>query len=123
MKYRKYHNVPTVVDDIKFDSRREAERYSELKLLLLGGNITNLELQPRFLLQDGFMHAGKKIRKIEYVADFSYIDADTGEHVVEDVKAFDKRTQKYRTTKDFDLKLKLFLFRYGQTYVFRFSGQ
>ena len=29
---RKYKNVPTVVDGIRFDSKREARRYAELEV-------------------------------------------------------------------------------------------
>ena len=34
--------------------------------------ISDLELQPRFLLQESFKKNGKTYRKIEYVADFAY---------------------------------------------------
>ena len=68
----KYKNTKIVVDNIKFDSNLEATRYKELKLLLRAGEISNLELQPRFLLQDSFKKNGKTYRKIEYIADFMY---------------------------------------------------
>lgn len=55
-----------------FDSIRESQRYKELKLLERAGEISNLELQPKFLLQDSFKKNGKTYRKIEYIADFSY---------------------------------------------------
>ena len=80
----KYHNKKTVVDNIKFDSKLEANRYSELKLLEKAGQIFDLKLQPRFLLQPSFKYKGKTHRKIEYVADFEYIE--NGQVVVEDVK-------------------------------------
>lgn len=38
----KMGNIQTVVDGIKFDSRREARRYAELKLLLRAGIIKDL---------------------------------------------------------------------------------
>ena len=50
MAYNKYRNIKTEVDGIKFDSKREAQRYQELKLLEKGGVISNLELQPKFEL-------------------------------------------------------------------------
>lgn len=68
----KYYNKPTVIDGIKFDSKKEAQHYMELKLLQRAGEISNLELQPRFLLQEGFKKNGKTYRKIEYIADFAY---------------------------------------------------
>lgn len=68
----KYRNKKIVIDNIKFDSKLEANRYVELKLLQRAGKIKNLELQPRFLIQEGFKKNGKTFRKIEYVADFMY---------------------------------------------------
>ena len=47
-KRNKWGNVITYVDGIKFHSIAEAERYSELKLLLQAGIIYNLVLQPKF---------------------------------------------------------------------------
>ncbi len=102
--YNKYRAKKTVVDGITFDSKAEARRYSELKLLQMGKRIKDLCLQPKFELQAGFTHKGKKIQAISYIADFSYTDCDTGTFVVEDVKGM--------RTKDFNLKYKMFLKRY-----------
>ena len=45
--YRKYGNRKTVVDDIKFDSKAEARRYKELKLLEKSGIIKqSVEKKP-----------------------------------------------------------------------------
>lgn len=107
----KYHAKKTTVDGITFDSRKEAERYKELKALQLVGKIDRLELQPRFVLMDGFRYEGKAVRKIEYVADFLYRDLSTLELVVEDVKGV--KTDVYK------LKKKLFLKRYGNEYKFK----
>lgn len=68
----KYNNKKTQIDMYVFDSAKEAKRYKELKLLERAGEISNLELQPRFLLQDSFKKNGKTYRKIEYIADFKY---------------------------------------------------
>jgi hypothetical protein len=46
----KYRNIKTIVDGITFASKKEAKRYSELKLLERAGMITDLELQPAFNL-------------------------------------------------------------------------
>lgn len=109
--YSKYRAKKTVVDGIKFDSKREAERYCELKLLEKAKEIRNLELQPRFLLQDKFKDRnGKTHRKIEYVADFMYIDKD-GKKIVEDVKGM--------MTDVYKLKKKMFLKIYDDQYEFR----
>lgn len=68
----KYRNKKVIVDGEEFDSKKEGNRYKELRLLERAGEISNLELQPRFLLQDKFKKNGKTYRKIEYVADFMY---------------------------------------------------
>lgn len=70
----KYKNKKTQVDMYVFDSAKEAQRYRELKLLERAKQISDLELQPKFLLQDSFKKNGKTYRKIEYVADFKYTE-------------------------------------------------
>ncbi len=94
----KYRNKKVIVDEKEFDSKREGNRYKELKLLERAGEIKNLELQPRFLLQDSFKKNGRTFRKIEYVADFKYIE--NGKTIVEDVKGMQ--------TDVFKLKHKIF---------------
>lgn len=102
----KYHARKTEIDGIVFDSRKESERYAELKLLERAHRIRSLVLQPRFELQEGFTNAeGKKIRPITYIADFMYYDCDTGTYVVEDVKGM--KTDTYK------IKKKLFEYKYG----------
>ena len=80
----KYGNRKVIVDDYIFDSIQESKRYKELKLLLRAGKISNLELQPHFLLQESFKKNGKTYRKIEYIADFKY--TENNKTIVEDVK-------------------------------------
>ena len=94
----KYKNKKTQVDMYVFDSAKEAKRYKELKLLERAGEISNLELQPRFLLQESFRKNGRAYRKIEYIADFQYIE--NGKTIVEDVKGLQ--------TDVFKIKHKLF---------------
>ena len=55
----KYRNKKTQVDMYVFDSIAESKRYKELALLQRAGEIQNLELQPRFLLQESFKKNGK----------------------------------------------------------------
>ena len=85
----KYHARKTEVDGIVFDSKREAARYSELKLLQAAGEIRDLELQPEYELAV----AGRVVGK--YIADFRYMDG--GRVVVEDAKGV--RTDVYRLKK------------------------
>ena len=100
----KYKNKKTQIDMYIFDSTKEAQRYRELKLLEKAKQISNLELQPRFLLQDSFRKNGKTYRKIEYVADFKYIE--NGRLIVEDVKGLQ--------TDVFKIKHKLFEKKYPE---------
>ena len=46
----KYGNKKTVVDGITFDSRKEAKRYQELKLLEKAGEIKDLRRQVKYEL-------------------------------------------------------------------------
>ncbi len=55
----KFGNRHVKIDGIRFDSMKEGRRYNELKLLERGGEIQNLELQPRFVLQESFKRDGK----------------------------------------------------------------
>ena len=116
----KYHSKKTVIDGIKFDSKKEAERYSELKLLERCGATSNLELQKvyelipaQYELYERYGKNGQRLKDgkkcIEkscvYKADFVYIDNETGQQVVEDVKGF--------RTKEYKIKKKLMLYIHG----------
>lgn len=101
-RFSKYGNRKTIIDGITFDSKKESERYLILKDMLKYKEIEDLQLQPKFLLQDSFKYNGKTEKKIYYIADFSY--KREGKLVVEDVKG--KRTDVYK------LKRKLFLYKY-----------
>lgn len=68
----KYNNKKVQVDMYVFDSIIESQRYKELKLLERAGEISNLELQPKFLLQETFKKNGKTYKAINYIADFMY---------------------------------------------------
>ncbi len=105
---RKYGNRKTVIDGHAFDSKREAARYGVLKLLERTGTITDLELQPRFeLIPKQRRDDGRPERACEYVADFRYTDARTGQQVIEDAKGM--------RTRDYIIKRKLMLQVYGIT--------
>jgi hypothetical protein len=72
--------MPTKLDGYNFASKKEANRYAELLLLLRNGDITELILQPRFEL------VVYKVKVGTYTADFQYVDRRTGRTVIEDVK-------------------------------------
>lgn len=79
-KRSKYGAVRTVVDGVSFASKREARRYSELKLLERAGEIDELKLQPRYPL----IVNGQKV--CTFVADFAYRQGPLYQPVVEDCK-------------------------------------
>jgi hypothetical protein len=80
-KPNKYHARRVVIDGIPFDSTAEGNRYQELKHLESLGLIVNLELQPAFPLTVNDVKIGT------YKADFRYVDVETNEVIVEDVKS------------------------------------
>lgn len=102
----KYGAIKAEIDGIKFDSKKEAARYCELSLLQKAGEISDLKLQPKFLLipskrrSDGVLE-----REAAYHPDFSYIER--GVLVVEDVKS------KPTKTPDYVLRRKLMLHVHG----------
>ena len=102
----KYRSQKTIIDGISFDSKREGNRYVELKMLERAGKIKDLELQHQYELQPSFRKNGRTIRAITYVADFTYFDLERMRIVVEDVKGF--RTDVYM------LKRKLFEYKFPE---------
>lgn len=107
--YRKYHNTKTVADGIKFDSKIEAERYTQLKMMERAGVIRNLELQPEYELIPSFRKNGKTWRKTAYKADFRYILVEDDITIIEDVKG-----STAVITDVFRLKQKLFEYKYPE---------
>jgi hypothetical protein len=118
----KYGNKKVIVDGLVFDSKREAKRYKELKLLEMCGAIKDLKRQVVFELiptqreestrvytkgrKKGQPIEGKVIEKaVTYIADFTYIDSSTGKMVVEDSKGM--------RTRDYVIKRKLMLYVHG----------
>ena len=68
-----------------FPSRSEAKRYGQLKLLLRGGEIVDLELQPKFPLYVTTPD-GKLVKIGEYRADFGYRNKGSDTRIIDDVK-------------------------------------
>ena len=84
-----------------FDSKKERDRYCELKILEKAKAITDLKRQVKYVLVE---KKGKE-RETSYIADFVYKKGN--EVVVEDVKSKATKTPLYR------LKKKLMLERYN----------
>jgi hypothetical protein len=101
IKRTKYNNRKTVIDDITFDSMKEAKRYSELKLLERAGAISELELQVSFELIPSQKGGMRKELPMRYLADFVYRDLQKPNVplVIEDVKGV--------KTKEYVIKRKL----------------
>ena len=96
-KGNKYKNEKVEFDGIKFDSKRERDRYMVLKDAERRGVISELKCQPKFTLIPAQYHEEAKQLKtkvkmvkkcdflaITYTGDFQYVK--DGKFVVEDVK-------------------------------------
>lgn len=114
---KKYHNKKIKVDGIIFDSKKEAVRYKELKILEKAGIIHDVQRQVKYMLipaqyeptssvyvkgnNKGKPKKGKLIeRECAYYADFVY--TENGETVVEDTKGV--------KTPEYIIKRKLMLY-------------
>ena len=98
----KYGNRKVKRDGMVFDSKREADRWNELKLLEKAGKISNLQRQVKYELiptqysdWEYTKNGKKKVveREASYIADFVYHDNVLGTEIVEDVKGM--RTEAY----------------------------
>lgn len=107
-KQNKYWAKKTDVHNITFHSEKEAIRYTDLILLQKAWKISDLELQPKFLLQDSFKYDWITEKSISYISDFKYLE--NKERVIEDVK--------WMKTDVYKIKRKLFLKKYWDIYKF-----
>lgn len=120
MSYKKFGNKKASVDGVFFDSKKEARRYAELKMLQKAGVISDLKCQEVFELipaqYESVVRYGKNGKRLAdgekcvekscvYKADFTYIERESGRLVVEDTKGF--------RTKDYIIKRKLMLWVHG----------
>lgn len=91
MRKNKYHARKVTVDGIVFDSRKEADRWQELKLC---GEID----------KNGRFKKGEVLeRPVAYIADFAYMQ--DGKYIVEDTKGV--------KTPEYVIKRKLMLWLQG----------
>ena len=101
----KFNAMKVTIDGVTFDSKKEAARYQELRLMERAGLIKDLELQPEYELIGAYRRQdGKWIQAIKYRADFRYLDTQTCKRIVEDVKGM--QTQVYL------IKKKILLWKY-----------
>lgn len=112
-KYRNQKEPRVVNGKLKyFDSKKEAKRFDELCLLLKAKKISELDIQPEFILCDTQKHNNITYPKVKYYADFMYKQNE--KTIVEDVKSD-------ATSKDkaYRIKVKWFLSLYGDKIVFK----
>lgn len=102
----KYKNKIVKEDGIKFRSRKEADKYLELKLRNRADDIKGFCIQPKFILMEG----NEADRAITYAADFIIFHNDNTYEIV-DTKGFEsaqwERTHKMFRLKYPDLELKV----------------
>lgn len=98
----KYGRIKKEVDGTVFDSTLEAEAYVIIKLWKIARVIFGLDLQPEYVLQDGFRDsAGKWHRAVKYIPDFRFARIDNQHQIIlVDVKGV--------KTQAFSIKEKLF---------------
>ena len=101
-KYNVAAALERTADGIVFASKHEMLVYQQLKVREKAGQITELQLQPKFVLQEAFDKNGIHYREISYRADFSWVE-DGKQHVA-DAKGY--LTELYKA------KRKLFELRY-----------
>ena len=99
-KRMKYRNQITECDGIRFHSKKEADYYLKLKLLLKSGDVLSFERQVRY----PFLLNGVKIGS--YVSDFDVVWKDSG------LKVTDVKGMKLRL---YNFKKKMMLAFYGIT--------
>ncbi len=103
--YNKYRNTKVTIDGYKFDSKKEAEYYGQLMLLLKAKKIKSFEKQYKMPINVNGIHIAN------YVLDFKveHLNGDI-EHI--DIKA-QKKDGKWITTSLFSIKKKLIEAIYG----------
>ena len=108
MAYGRFYAKKVEADGYKFDSDMEYQRYLLLKELEQDKKIANLKIHPCYELQEAYIsYDGRKVKPLNYEADFEYYDMATDKLIVEDVKGF--------ATPDFEIHRKLF------DYAFKYS--
>lgn len=99
-KYNKYRNTKKTIDDIVFDSEKEAKYYTQLMLLKKAKEITDFERQVKMPIEVNGVHIAF------YILDFKIFYPDGSVRYI-DIKAQDNKSKKWITTDVFKLKKKL----------------
>ena len=101
----KYRAMRTIVGDLKFDSKKEAECWLHLKARERAGEIHSLTRQVRYALYAASENEFEGVKVCTYVADFRNFDNVKREWIVADAKGF--------VTAMYKLKEKMMLANYG----------
>ncbi len=100
-KSNKFGAKKTEIDGIKFDSKKESETYSDYKLELAQGLIEHLTMHPKFPIYIN------SILVCNVELDFTFFDKRVNKIRYIDVKAWDKKKEKYLVTSESRLKKKM----------------
>lgn len=107
---------------ILFDSIEEKNRFIELEKLRDLGRISELTIQPSFILQESFKieNSDRKswfqsFSAIKYTADFKYKEMGEDFYTIEEVK-----WSKFQAKKDiaYNIRKRLFLKKYWNEFIF-----
>lgn len=104
----KFNNKKVTFAGHNFDSKAELAYYKKLLRLQAAGRVEAIELQPVFLLQEGFSKNGVEHKPITYIADFK-VTYTNGKVDIVDVKGVE--------TEVFRIKRKLFEKRYTDLHL------
>lgn len=109
----KYGNHKVCWEGQVFDSKKELNRWLELRLLERAGKIRGLKRQVKHeLIPAQRDEAGKIIeRPVTYIADFEYREYH-GEDIAADMTLVVEDTKGFRTP-EYIIKRKLMLYKYG----------
>lgn len=100
----KYHNKKVIYKGIKFDSIKERNWYMVLENYVRNGRIKDLKRQVPFELIPTYKINNRTVRKMQYIADFTYITTNDNKLHIVDTKGY--RTEVYK------LKKKIFEYKY-----------
>ncbi len=106
----KYNNIPTIIDEIKFDSKLEAKYYCQLKLLERTKLIKDLILQPQFIIYIEELETGLLIPDWSYFGDFQFFDVEKNKDRVSDVKGFDptiSKAKRRQVSKQYQIEIEI----------------
>ena len=104
----KYRNKKVEINGITFDSKAEGEFYNFLLGFKETGDIKDIILQEKLILQEGFKKHNKTFRPITYTVDFT-VKTKNDEMIRFDVKGME--------TQQGNLKRKMYEYKYDEPLI------